>query len=336
MPLFLYAIGIWLICAITGNRIHFIEISDQDWCPQLFRQCIRNSLHYGWVFFDLSDYFGSPASTLSKIMTPYFNQLNCNLIIDLCSGSGGPTPNIHSILNQTRTVQTILTDLFPQISIWKYQCSKTKHLSFASNSVNAASVQLSTIPEISAKDQDEVHFRTLFGSFHHFRPNLAISILANAMECNDAFIMSEAILRRQSIFDFIQWPFQLIILCPLFIIYMIFNYLYVYDTKEITLKQKLIKCILIMITAPIWVAIIMHDAIISTARCYTEKELIELSESAKAKLKQKLSNKDQDRIQKIDDYEWKCWRQNSDMIFPLGHAAPITVLLGVPKMPSSN
>ena len=250
-------------------------------------------------------------------MGPDFQKLNCNLIIDLCSGSGGPTPYIHDMLNKQHNVNTILTDLFPQISIWKYQCNKHKNLKFTSKSVDAASIEISKIPEISKMYRDKINFRTLFGSFHHFKPDLAISILKNTMECNDAFIMTEVILRRGWIFDFIQWPFQITLLSPFYMIYMIINILFVYDEKNINLIQKIIKCILIIITSPIWVACFIHDAIISNSRCYTKEELLKMAQMASKKGNY--------------DYEWKCWRQNSDMIFPLNYLAPITVLLGVPK-----
>eukprot|EP01083_Nonionella_stella_P042162 114060_1 len=330
IPLNLYAIVIWLICTVTGKRLQFIEISDQNWCPQLFRECVRNGLHYGWVFFGLTDYFGSPALTVFNIISPYFTQLKCNLVIDLCSGSGGPTPNIHQMLNNRSpsTVQTLLTDLFPQVTVWKYQCSQTKHLLYSSQSVDAANINILKIQEISAVHHNKTHFRTLFGSFHHFKPDLAIAILANAMECNDAFIMSEVILRRKYFFDFIQWPLQLTLLSPLFVVHMIINHLLCYDVNDRSVLQRIGKCLLIVITAPIWLAVFVHDGIISNARVYTEKELMELTECAKAQVKCTLSDKV--ALKRIDDYEWKCWRQNSDMMFPLGYVAPITVLLGVP------
>ena len=272
--------------------------------------------------------------TLSNIMMPYFRKLNCNLIIDLCSGSGGPTPNIHSMLNKHRKVNTVLTDLFPQTSVWKSQCKKYKNLNFASKSVDAASIQISKIPEISKIYDDKINFRTLFGSFHHFKPDLAKSILQNAIECNDAFIMSEAILRRGSIIDFIQWPVQLLLLSPFFIIFMIINILFVYDEEDNNLLFKIIKCISIVITSPIWVAAFVHDAIISNARCYTKDELLEMAQAVTKKCvasKWRKMKANDEHFKIIKDYSWTCWRQNSDMMFPLGYLAPITVLLGVPK-----
>ena len=332
-----YAVIIWLICTITGERLHFIEISDQDWCPKLFRGCIRNCLHYGWTFFDLTPYIGSPAYTVSNIVAPGIKKLGCSLIIDLCSGSGGPTPDIHRILNRKarhKTITTILTDLFPQISVWKSQCAKSENLLFSQKSVNAALVNVANIPEISRIYHNEVHFRTLFGSFHHFKPALAVSILADAMECGDAFIMAEAVLRRQTFFDFVQWPLQLTALTPFFIGYMIYQQLFVYDL-DMSILEKIWKCILIVVSSPLWAAAFIHDGIISNARVYTEEELMDLAESAKVLLRQKYTKTDGKKLEAIETYQWKCWRQNSDMIFPLSHLAPITVLLGFPKVTES-
>ena len=232
---------------------------------------------------------------------------------------------------------TVLTDLFPQISVWKSQCSQSKNLLFSAKSVNAALVNAANIPEIA--NHKGPHFRTLFGSFHHFKPPLAVSILADAMQCGDAFIMAEAVLRRKTFFDFLQWPLQLTLLTPLFIGYMVIQQLFVYDADDMSFGERLLKCALIAVSAPLWVAAFIHDGIISNARVYTEEELMDLAESAKVLLRQKFTKRGDtamgllenvEKLKAIESYQWKCWRQNSDMIFPLSHLAPITVLLGFP------
>ena len=115
---------------------------------------------------------------------------------------------------------------------------------------------------------------------------------------------------------------------------MIVNILFVYDDNDSNLISKIIKCILIIVTSPIWVACFIHDAIISNARCYTKDELLEMAQIAtkgSVATKWKKMKANGGNIKKIKEYEWKCWRQNSDMVFPLNYLAPITVLLGVPK-----
>ncbi len=223
--LLLYGVLIFLIVFFKGDRIHFIEIHEETWCPDFIRQFIQLNLQTGWTQPGMVGILAqrSPAQTVAKVIAKQFSDAKKpsekdekNLfILDLCSGSGGPTPVIHSYLNESNLkTKTILTDLFPPVEKWKELplFSETPNLSFCTSPVDATNIP----PKLWQKHKEGKTIRTLFGAFHHFTPSLAISILSDAILSNHSFVMCEIMVSRNHIFDFLRWPFVFVLGAPYF------------------------------------------------------------------------------------------------------------------------
>ncbi len=147
------------------RRIQLFEFEDQAWFPKLFRGFITDIIQYQEMTLNLY------TATVPKIIE-IMQKLNCRQIIDLCSGSGGPLLRIQEILctRENYTVAVTLTDRYPNISTFQELCHSSKYpVNFIPVSVDATSVP-----------NDLQGIRTLFSSFHHFRPNQAKQILRDA------------------------------------------------------------------------------------------------------------------------------------------------------------
>ena len=82
---------------------------------------------------------------------------------------------------------------------------------------------------------------------------------------------------------------------------------------------------MLVLTLPIWITMLVHDAVISNARCYSERELLQLAELAETAVNRD-KGKDCEPL-----YEWKCWTQSANMLFPFGLLLTVTVLFGRPR-----
>jgi hypothetical protein len=151
------------------KRIHLFEFEDQPWFPKLFRGFMTDLIQYQQTN---SDVYTPLVPKIMEIM----QKLDCRQIIDLCSGSGGPLFRIQEILSTQKNypVSITLTDKYPNVSTFQKLCHSSKYpVNFIPVSVDATSVP-----------NDYQGIRTLFSSFHHFRPNQAKQILQDAVNRN--------------------------------------------------------------------------------------------------------------------------------------------------------
>src|SRR2546423_1609922 len=87
-------------------------------------------------------------------------------IVDLCSGGGGPWLSLSAALQADGARQDIvLTDLFPNLAAFERVAAARSNVRFESRSVDATNFP----PGLNG-------FRTLFTSFHHFKPDMARAI----------------------------------------------------------------------------------------------------------------------------------------------------------------
>ncbi len=135
------------------------------------------------------------------------------IMIDFCSGGGGPTPQIERILNAEgaegaegggsgKPTRFVLTDLHPHVDDWAVAAAASPNVRFAPQPVDATAADPAAIIEAafpqarkdglkkSAKDSVSVSaaprtFRLFSLSFHHFDDPLARAILKNTVETSD-------------------------------------------------------------------------------------------------------------------------------------------------------
>ncbi|MGH7672375.1 MAG: class I SAM-dependent methyltransferase [Gemmatimonadales bacterium] len=134
------------------GRLHLLEIHDQPWCPRSLRDALTDFLQFA---LNLGRGYAAVAPVLRRAIA----RADADRIVDLCSGAGGPWRT----LGREIPVPVLLTDKYP-------------------NRAPRGSIPFHPEPvDATAVPADLRGFRTLFTSFHHFRPREARAILADAV-----------------------------------------------------------------------------------------------------------------------------------------------------------
>lgn len=159
------------MCAVINfgssmHRLHLFEFCDLAWFPAPWRAYTTD---HNLFFAAQFNVFRPIVPQLKRVL----KHLDCCNLIDLGSGSSGPLPLVQRQLeaDENYPVTITLTDKFPNIQ--------------ALRGVAAASqgkVQCVEAP-VDALDvpSELVGFRTMFVTFHHFPPDAARRILADAV-----------------------------------------------------------------------------------------------------------------------------------------------------------
>jgi hypothetical protein len=148
-------------------RLHLFEFEDQAWFPHIFRQGMLDFLRF--MISKLGAY--TPAVPLLEELLRRSRQTH---FTDLCSGAGGGIEGIREALSQRmgEPVHVTLSDLYPNLGAYEYlQAQSDGLIDFIASPVSATSVP----PQIQG-------VRTIFSSFHHFRPKQAVAILQDAAD----------------------------------------------------------------------------------------------------------------------------------------------------------
>jgi len=95
------------------KRWHLFEFEDQNWFPNQFRNLITDLLQYQLTTWGV---YKTIISEIKKMM----QKLNCNHLIDLCSGGGGALLQIKETLDQEGyPVSITLTDKYPNVDAFQ-------------------------------------------------------------------------------------------------------------------------------------------------------------------------------------------------------------------------
>jgi hypothetical protein len=153
------------------RRLHLFEFGDQQWLPQLLRDAETAYLTAAYrVWPELSRKW---AEKISTVLGPS----GVVEIVDLCSGSGGPIPQIIEALRKRNyDVHASLTDLYPSPN-----SGLDPRITWRLEPVDAMHVP-STLTGM----------RTMFSAFHHFRPDAARAILKDAFDSRRAICIFES------------------------------------------------------------------------------------------------------------------------------------------------
>ena len=126
-------------------RLHLFEIHDFPWCPPSLRDALTDFLQF-------TINLGRSYAAIVPLLRDAIIRSGATSVLDLCSGAGGPWRTLrHEI-----PVPVVLTDKFP-------------------------SRATTMLVDATAVPANLLGFRTLFTSFHHFRPAEARAILADAV-----------------------------------------------------------------------------------------------------------------------------------------------------------
>jgi hypothetical protein len=145
-------------------RLHLLEWNDQPWLPSFLR---RAETRYLAAALDLARPFTALAPRIAALAATTGDR-----IVDLCSGSAGPWPHLTADVAKARgaPVTVTLTDRFP-------------------DRAEVVSVDATSVPAHLSG------VRTVFDAFHHFRPDAARAILADAHARRQPIVIGEVVRR---------------------------------------------------------------------------------------------------------------------------------------------
>lgn len=173
------------------RRRQLIEIEDQPWCPRPVRDGGTD-----WLGF-MANALGSFVPAAPKIRAAMEATGTAN-VVDLCSGGGGPWLTLAPELAKGGPAQVELTDRYPNLeALARVRERSGGRIGFRTSPVDATDVPA---------ELDGV--RTMFNSFHHFPPELARAILADAIRKRRGIAIFEGVDRR--LVPILTMPFQLV------------------------------------------------------------------------------------------------------------------------------
>ncbi|MBK9732493.1 MAG: class I SAM-dependent methyltransferase [Chitinophagaceae bacterium] len=158
------------------SRPHLFEFEDLPWFPQVIREGMMDFLRHNISWLN----FYEPVAPLLKetLMATQKNEL-----LELCAGGGGGVLKLMKYLNAIDChPQITLSDLYPNIETYqKLKLETNGKIDFMEQPVDALNVPATV-----------TGMRLLFSSFHHFRPESAKEILADAVNKKEAIGIFDA------------------------------------------------------------------------------------------------------------------------------------------------
>lgn len=257
------------------RRRQLVELEDLPWCPRVVRDGGTDWLAF---MFNATRIFDAVAPKIRGAM----QATGTTSVLDLCSGGGGPWLTLRRELARSGPVRVVLSDLYPNVAaLDAMRLRSGGRLDYA-----AAAVDATNVP----RHLDGV--RTMFNAFHHFPPELARAILADAVAKRRAIAIFEAANHRA--LGLAAMPLQLpaiLLLTPL--------------VRPFRLSRLALTYLV-----PLIPFIVLFDGTVSFLRLYLEDDLRELVA----------------RLPGSDQFSWDIGTTRAGAL-PLG----LTHLVGVPR-----
>jgi hypothetical protein len=158
-------------------RLHLFEWEDQPWFPTLLRDG-------GTAFLAFAERTSGHGRLLFAPLIETLRQTGHTHLIDLCSGAGGPAAHLaETSAAQGLPVSITLTDRYPNLP--------------ALAALTSPMVSLHPEPvDAQAVPAELRGFRTIFNAFHHFQPDDARAILADAVRQGQPIGIFEVVSRE--------------------------------------------------------------------------------------------------------------------------------------------
>jgi hypothetical protein len=226
------------------RRFQFIELHEQAWFPALIRDEITDALQFG---LNLARAY----TPIAPMLEHAIGATRSRSIVDLCSGGGGPWLDLSPKLRgEAPSIAIQLTDKYPNLRAFQNVNAASKNcVSFRATSVDAMKVPR----ELSG-------FRTMFTSFHHFRPGDAQAILQDAVDAGQSIGIFEVTRRDPLTIVFMfAWVLLLFVCTPWIRPFRWSRLLWTY-------------------IVPIIPAVLLFDGIVSCLRTYRPQELRVITE----------------------------------------------------------
>jgi hypothetical protein len=221
------------------RRLQLVELEDLAWFPAILRNLATDYLQ---IMLHVSNPYAPVASRLRNAL----DAAGERRILDLASGGSGPWARLLPLLAAGSTpVHVTLTDRYPNIAAYQALAHRFPGtVTFAPEPVDARQV-----PHKLAG------LRTIFSAFHHFPPEVARAIIADAVGQGRAIAIFEATARTPAVFfAMLTTPLLVWLLTPLI--------------RPLTPAR-----LLFTYFVPLVPAIVLFDGVVSCLRSYTNDEL---------------------------------------------------------------
>jgi hypothetical protein len=228
------------------RRRHLIEIHEQPWCPRSLRDSVTDAI----AFFTS---VGRPFDVVKEQLIDAVRESGADQIVDLCSGAGGPWLELARALEGS-SLGVVLTDLHPNQEAFRRAC----------RSGNGTIRSHPDPVDARAVPQGLDGFRTLFTSFHHFRPAEALRVIEDAVRRGRGIAVFEAQERRLGAMLF-------------FLLYVPLTFAAAPFMRPFRWQRLLWTYVV-----PALPLVVTLDAIASCLRTYTPEELREMAAAAGA------------------------------------------------------
>jgi hypothetical protein len=221
------------------KRRHLVELEDLPWWPRAFRDAATDylvaALRHGKTYVGLAPRLAAAVKRAGAAQ-----------IIDLCSGGGGPWPDLLPALRACGVdVPVYLTDKYPNAAALRQVAASTPGIRFEAGSVSATELP-DRLPG----------FRTVFTAFHHFRAADARAILAAAVRDRQGVFIAEATPRRPAALALQALvPLAVLVLTPAIRPFRWSRLFWTY-------------------VVPVLPLAILFDGVVSTLRVYTPEEML--------------------------------------------------------------
>lgn len=162
------------------RRLHLMELEDQPWFPAAVRDGATDFLSF------VGSVLEAPYSAFVPRLAEAMRKTGDTRLLDLCSGGSGPLRVVVRLLHRFGIpARATMTDLYPNIQRFE-----------AVAAMSAGAIDFSVLP-VDATDVPEqlTGFRTLCNAFHHFPPELARRILADAVRKRQGIAILEFVER---------------------------------------------------------------------------------------------------------------------------------------------
>lgn len=162
------------------SRLQVVELEDLPWFPAVLRDG-------GTAYIELVVRKSGHAKLLVPTLERALLASGSTEILDLCSGGGGPVAVVsEELAARGHAIPVKLSDRYPNKGAFaRISAESNGRISAASDPVDATAVP----PEHKG-------FRTIFNAFHHFPPELARAILADAVKQRRSIGVFEVVSRE--------------------------------------------------------------------------------------------------------------------------------------------
>lgn len=178
-------------------KLALAELADQPWCPGWARDAMTGYLHAIIVR-------ARPYALVVPHLASLLRETGSRTIVDLCSGAGGPWPDLREALAQAGArVDVICTDLSPNRAA-AARLAGAAALQYVATPVSATAVP-AALPGA----------RTMFSALHHFDAAEVRAILADAQSSGVPFAAFEATSRSaRGLLATLVIPIAVLLLMP--------------------------------------------------------------------------------------------------------------------------